>query len=74
MEWKDANAEFGAVFLGAQVAAKVVFLADVQVCSLVFCLRGWLLTVMIQGGSNKGFMSRSDYNEQGPSAIAEFSL
>lgn len=31
-EWKDANAEFGVVFLGAQVAAKVVFLADVQVC------------------------------------------
>lgn len=54
-EWKDHGVE-EAPFLGAQVAAKVVFVADVQ------------------GGSGKGWMSRSDYNESGPGGIGEFLL
>lgn len=54
-EWKDAGSE-EAMFLGAQVAAKVVFVND------------------IAAGTSKGFMSRSDYNESGPSGIHEFSL
>ncbi|KAL5334595.1 chromatin remodeling complex subunit [Aspergillus crustosus] len=41
-----------AVFLGAQVASKVVFVLD--------------------QGLSKGFMSRVDYNENGPSAIHEY--
>lgn len=43
-----------AVFLGAQVAAKVVFVVD--------------------QGLSKGFMSRVEYNEVGPTAIHEYSL
>ncbi|KAF7596474.1 Actin-like protein arp9 (SWI/SNF complex component arp9) [Aspergillus hancockii] len=43
-----------AVFLGAQVASKVVFVID--------------------QGLSKGFMSRVEYNENGPSAIHEYSL
>lgn len=43
-----------AVFLGAQVASKVVFILD--------------------QGISKGFMSRVDYNENGPSAIHEYIL
>ncbi|KAF9885555.1 Actin-like protein arp9 (SWI/SNF complex component arp9) [Aspergillus nanangensis] len=43
-----------AVFLGAQVASKVVFVLD--------------------QGISKGFMSRVEYNENGPSAIHEYSM
>lgn len=43
-----------AVFLGAQVASKVIFILD--------------------QGLSKGFMSRVDYNENGPSAIHEYIL
>lgn len=43
-----------AAFLGAQVAAKVVFVLD--------------------QGINKGFMSRVEYNESGPSAIHEYAM
>ncbi|PWY85031.1 chromatin remodeling complex subunit [Aspergillus heteromorphus CBS 117.55] len=43
-----------AVFLGAQVASKVVFVLD--------------------QGLSKGFMSRVEYNENGPSAIHEYTM
>ncbi|KAL4891442.1 actin-domain-containing protein [Aspergillus ambiguus] len=43
-----------AVFLGAQMASKVVFILD--------------------QGISKGFMSRVEYNENGPSAIHEYSM
>lgn len=43
-----------AVFLGAQMAAKVFFVVD--------------------QGLSKGYMSRADYNESGPSAIHEYVL
>jgi actin-related protein 9 len=43
-----------AIFLGAQVAAKVVFVID--------------------QGLSKGFLSRVEYNENGPTAIHEYSL
>ncbi|KAF7158760.1 hypothetical protein CNMCM5623_003924 [Aspergillus felis] len=43
-----------AVFLGAQVASKVVFVLD--------------------QGLSKGFMSRVEYNENGPSAIHEYMM
>ncbi|XHG06115.1 hypothetical protein AWENTII_009321 [Aspergillus wentii] len=43
-----------AVFLGAQVASKVIFILD--------------------QGLSKGFMSRVEYNENGPSAIHEYIL
>ncbi|KAH0566293.1 hypothetical protein GP486_000319 [Trichoglossum hirsutum] len=52
-EWKDAGFE-EASFLGAQVAAKVVFVVD--------------------QGISKGFMTRVEYNELGPSGIHECSL
>ncbi|KAF2843113.1 actin-like ATPase domain-containing protein [Patellaria atrata CBS 101060] len=52
-EWKDSGTE-EAVFLGAQVAAKVVFIAD--------------------QGLNKGYMTRPDYNEQGPPGIHYFAM
>ena len=45
-EWKSFDE---AVFLGAQVAAKVIFVVD--------------------QGVSKGFLSRQDFNEEGPSAI-----
>jgi actin-related protein 9 len=45
-EWKSFDE---AVFLGAQVAAKVIFVVD--------------------QGNSKGFLARSDFNEEGPSAI-----
>lgn len=45
-EWKTFDE---AVFLGAQVAAKVIFVVD--------------------QGMSKGFLTRSDFNEEGPSAI-----
>lgn len=44
-----------AVFLGAQIAAKIVFINDNQ-------------------GQYKGYLSRAEYNENGPSAIHEFAL
>lgn len=53
-EWKDAGSE-EASFLGAQVAAKMLFVID-------------------QGGAGKGYMSRTDYNEQGPSGIHDYTL
>lgn len=43
-----------AVFLGAQVASKVIFILD--------------------QGISKGFMGRVEYNENGPSAIHEYTL
>ncbi|KAH0541492.1 hypothetical protein FGG08_004033 [Glutinoglossum americanum] len=52
-EWKDVGFE-EALFLGAQVAAKVVFVVD--------------------QGISKGFMTRVEYNELGPSGIHECSL
>lgn len=55
-EWKDAHVSGmeEAGFLGAQVAAKVIFVVD--------------------QGLNKGFLTRSDYNEMGPAGIHEYSL
>lgn len=52
-EWKDVGTE-EVGFLGAQVAAKVVFVVD--------------------QGSSKGFMSRTEYNELGPMGIHECCL
>ncbi|KIW66965.1 hypothetical protein PV04_06245 [Phialophora macrospora] len=55
-EWKNpavAGME-EASFLGAQVAAKVVFIVD--------------------QGNSKGFLSRSEYNELGPSGIHECAM
>ena len=52
-EWKEVGME-EASFLGAQVAAKVVFVVD--------------------QGISKGFMSRTEYNELGPSGIHESCL
>jgi actin-related protein 9 len=52
-EWKEAGFE-EASFLGAQVAAKVVFVVD--------------------QGQSKGYMTRTDYNDQGPTAIHEYGL
>jgi actin-related protein 9 len=45
-EWKFYEE---AVFLGSQVAAKVIFVVD--------------------QGSSKGFLSRVEFNEEGPNAI-----
>ncbi|KAF2097641.1 hypothetical protein NA57DRAFT_58211 [Rhizodiscina lignyota] len=52
-EWKDVGYD-EAAFLGAQVAAKVLFIVD--------------------QGLSKGFMTRTDYNDQGPTGIMEFKL
>ncbi|PNS17196.1 hypothetical protein CAC42_7250 [Sphaceloma murrayae] len=52
-EWKDVGYE-EASFLGAQVAAKVIFTVDT--------------------GSSKGYMTRTDYNESGPSGIHDCSV
>ena len=49
-EWKDIGYD-EASFLGAQVAAKVLFIVD--------------------GGVSNGYMTRTSYNEQGPSGIHE---
>ena len=54
-EWKEVGYD-EAGFLGAQVAAKVVFVVDPNA----------------QG--TKGYMNRSDYNEQGPTGIHDFIL
>ncbi|PVH93985.1 hypothetical protein DM02DRAFT_618913 [Periconia macrospinosa] len=52
-EWKEVGFDESA-FLGAQVAAKVIFVVD--------------------QGQNKGYMTRPDYNEQGPTAIHDYAL
>ncbi|KAH7380136.1 actin-domain-containing protein [Pyrenochaeta sp. MPI-SDFR-AT-0127] len=52
-EWKDAGFDESA-FLGAQVAAKVIFVVD--------------------QGQSKGYMTRPDYNDQGPQGIHDYSL
>ncbi|KIV90409.1 hypothetical protein PV10_07719 [Exophiala mesophila] len=55
-EWKDPSVSGmeEASFLGAQVAAKVVFIVD--------------------QGNSKGFLTRSDYNELGPTGIHDCAL
>ncbi|KAL3420130.1 hypothetical protein PVAG01_08629 [Phlyctema vagabunda] len=50
-EWKSYE---DAVFLGSQVAAKVIFVVD--------------------QGASKGFLSRVEFNEEGPSAIHQLGL
>lgn len=52
-EWKDRGHE-EAPFLGAQVAAKVIFGVD--------------------QGVSKGYMTRPDFNEQGPSGIHDYCM
>ncbi|CAE7216147.1 hypothetical protein CFE70_010000 [Pyrenophora teres f. teres 0-1] len=52
-EFKDVGFDESA-FLGAQVAAKVIFVAD--------------------QGQSKGYMTRPDYNDQGPQGIHDYSL
>lgn len=52
-EWKEHGYD-EAAFLGAQVAAKVIFVVD--------------------QGQSKGYMTRPDYNEQGPTGIHDYSL
>ncbi|KAF1947890.1 hypothetical protein EJ02DRAFT_507683 [Clathrospora elynae] len=52
-EWKDVGFDESA-FLGAQVAAKVIFVVD--------------------QGQTKGYMTRPDYNDQGPQGIHDYSL
>jgi actin-related protein 9 len=52
-EWKDVGFDESA-FLGAQVAAKVIFVVD--------------------QGQSKGYMTRPDYNDQGPQGIHDYSL
>ncbi|RMY29776.1 hypothetical protein D0865_15428 [Hortaea werneckii] len=52
-EWKETGYD-EATFLGAQVAAKVLFVVD--------------------AGASKAYMSRTDYNEQGPGGIHEVML
>lgn len=52
-EWKEAGYE-EAVFLGAQVAARVLYTVD--------------------QGLSKGYMTRTDYNEQGPQGIHDYKL
>ena len=52
-EWKEVGYD-EAAFLGAQVAAKVLFIND--------------------GGASNGYMTRTGYNEQGPSGIHETML
>jgi actin-related protein 9 len=52
-EWKEDGYD-EAAFLGAQVAAKVIFVVD--------------------QGQSKGYMTRPDYNDQGPQGIHDYSL
>ena len=52
-EYKDVGFD-EAAFLGAQVAAKVMFVVD--------------------QGQSKGYMTRPDYNDQGPQGIHDYSL
>ncbi|KAF2765337.1 actin-like ATPase domain-containing protein [Teratosphaeria nubilosa] len=49
-EWKEVGYD-EATFLGAQLAAKVLFVVD--------------------AGASKGYMTRTDYNDQGPAAVHE---
>jgi actin-related protein 9 len=51
-EWKEVGYD-EAAFLGAQVAAKVLYVTD---------------------SANNGYMSRTTYNDQGPSGIHEVAL
>ena len=60
-EWKEHGPE-EAVFLGAQIAAKVLF-ADKQLIPL-----GHSSAVEDQ----RRFMTRSDYNELGPSGVRDY--
>lgn len=55
-EWKDPSVSGmeEASFLGAQVAAKVVFIVD--------------------QGNSKGFLTRSEYNELGPTGIHDCAM
>ena len=55
-DWKtpDVSGFEEASFLGAQTAAKVVFIVD--------------------QGQNKGFLTRTEYNEMGPMAIHDIGL
>jgi actin-related protein 9 len=52
-EYKDVGFDESA-FLGAQVAAKVIFVVD--------------------QGQSKGYMTRPDYNDQGPQGIHDYSM
>ncbi|KAF2687555.1 hypothetical protein K458DRAFT_191980 [Lentithecium fluviatile CBS 122367] len=52
-EWKEVGFD-EAAFLGAQVAAKVIFVVD--------------------QGQSKGYMTRPDYNDQGPTGIHDYAL
>jgi actin-related protein 9 len=52
-EWKDVGLD-ESPFLGAQIAAKVLFVVD--------------------QGMSKGYMTRPDYNDQGPTGIHDYSL
>jgi actin-related protein 9 len=52
-EFKDVGFD-ESTFLGAQVAAKVIFVVD--------------------QGQSKGYMTRPDYNDQGPQGIHDYSL
>jgi len=54
-EWKEVGYE-EAAFLGAQVAARVLFVVDAQT------------------GGSKAYLSRTEYNEQGPGAIHDVLL
>ncbi|KAK4553522.1 Actin-like protein arp9 (SWI/SNF complex component arp9) [Recurvomyces mirabilis] len=58
-EWKEVGYD-EATFLGAQVAARVLFIADSAAAA--------------SGGGSKGYMSRTDYNESGPMGIHEVYL
>ena len=73
-EWREPGADSEAVFLGAQVASKVFFLNDVHVSIISLCIRRHFADRVLQGGHNKGYMSRSDYNETGPQGIVDFSM
>ncbi len=57
-EWKDVGPEESTAFLGAQVAAKVLFVVDQGQTSGI--------------GAGKGYMTRSDYNEQGPGCVHDY--
>ncbi|KAF2661134.1 hypothetical protein K491DRAFT_754070 [Lophiostoma macrostomum CBS 122681] len=52
-EWKDVGFDESA-FLGAQVAAKVIF--------------------VVEQAQSRGYMTRPDYNDQGPTGIHDYSL
>ncbi|EMC93015.1 hypothetical protein BAUCODRAFT_115113 [Baudoinia panamericana UAMH 10762] len=60
-EWKEVGYE-EAQFLGAQVAGRVLFVVDPAASGGA------------GGGGSKGYMSRTDYNEQGPGGVHEVCL